>query len=251
MMRKVFALLLCVAMPLPAIAHTHVIAELGTAPLVGRVASTAELQTDVKRQRAIFASAGRGLGLTASQFAQFEERIANRQLTYVTIPRHLDAMSWRSAGRVHVLHDVVVPAGTKGWEVDLLDGGQILALFVPNRCGNLSLLRRPAPVLARAPAPAPAVHAAPPPQVAATQDLLGPAPAPATPAPYASAAMSTGTAPAHRFRAWPLLLLVPLIALMSSHGGHSGPVNVTPLSPLPPPAAPAPPPAGCPTPAPH
>lgn len=251
MIRKLLALLLCAAIPVPAIAQTHVIAELGTAPLVGQVASTEQLQADVSTQRELFAAAGRGLGLTPAEFARFQERIARRQLSYVTIPRRLDAMSWRSGDRVHVLHDVLIPANTRGWEVDLLEHGQILALFIPNKCGNLSLLRRPAPALARAAAPAPPV------QVAAAE-TAAPAPSPtpvetpapvSTPAPYASVASSTG--PAHHLRLWPLLLLLPVVAMLTSHGSSSAPVNLTPQIPLVP-AAPTPPPViGCPTPAPH
>lgn len=251
MMRKLLALLLCTALPLPALAQTHVIAELGTAPLIGRVASTQQLQNDVSRQRDIFEAAGLQLGLTPAEFAQFQRQIAQRRLTYVVIPRRLDAMSWRSGGRVHVLHDVLIPANTMGWEVDLREHDRILALFIPNKCGNLSLLRKPAPLLAHAAppvvkdvafvaTPSPAPTLAPTPAPAAT-----PAVAP-TPAPYTSLAMSTSNAPSHHFRAWPLLLL-PLIAMLVTHG-HSGPA--APMVPALP-AAPTPPPVGCPTPAPH
>ena len=255
MMRKLLALLLCTALPLPALAQTHVIAELGTAPLIGQVASTQQLQNDVSKQRDIFEAAGLQLGLTPAEFTQFEGQIARRRLTYVVIPRRLDAMSWRSGGRVHVLHDVLIPANTMGWEVDLREHDRILALFIPNKCGNLSLLRKPAPLLAAAPmvkdfaiapAPSPVPTLAPTPAPAAT-----PVPTPAvapTPAPYTSLAMSTSNAPpSHHFRAWPLLLL-PLIAMLVSHG-HSAPF-APPMAPALP-AAPTPPPAGCPTPAPH
>lgn len=244
MKRRLLALLLCTALPLPAVAQTHVIAELGTAPLIGRVASTKQLQNDVRKQHAVFEAAGEGLGLTPAEFTQFEQRIAQRQLTYVVIPRHLDAMSWRSAGRVHVLHDVVIPAQTMGWEVDLREGDRILALFIPNKCGNLSLLRKPAPRLARV-APAHIAVATPSPTPSAAPVVVPPpTPAPApTPAPYTKLSMSTGSAPTHHFRAWPLLLL-PIIALFASHG-HSGPVHAAPL-----PVVAAPPVTTCPTPAP-
>ncbi|HKU66228.1 MAG TPA: hypothetical protein VJP85_00475 [Candidatus Baltobacteraceae bacterium] len=250
MARKLLTLLLCIALPLPALAQPHVIAQLGTAPLIGQVASTQQLQGDVSKQREIFAAAGRQLGLTSAEFDQFSRRIARRQLTYVVIPRHLDAMSWRSGERVHVLHDVVIPAHTMGWEVDLAEKGQTVALFIPNKCGNLSLLRRPAPLVARvdavqtvAPSPSPS----PAPTVAPTQ-APAPTPAPATPAPYTSAAMSTG--PAHHFRIWPLLLL-PIVGLIVSHGHSGPPIGTTPLVPSIPPAAPTPAPvAGC-SPTPH
>lgn len=254
MLRRLLALVLCTALPLPALAQTHVIAELGTAPLIGQVASTQQLQNDVREQRAVFAEAGLGLGLTPAEFAQFQQRIQNRQLAYVTIPRHLDAMSWRSGGRIHVLHNVVIPARTRGWEVDVVEHGQILALFIPNKCGNLSLIRKPAPALAQAKTPPPQVAAAeltpaPSPTPAPTvAPAATPAPAAATPAPYQSVAATTG--PTHHVRAWPLLLLIPIVAALASHGGGT---SVPPVTSSPVIAAPPPPPGPvvCPSPTPH
>lgn len=245
MSRRLAALVLCMALPLPAIAHTHVVAELGTAPLVGQVASTAQLQGDVNKQRAIFEAAAQGLGLTSSEFAQFSQRIAQRRLSYVVIPRHLDAMSWRSGGRVHVLRDVLIPASTMGWEIDLAEQGEIVALFIPNKCGNLSVVRKPIPLIASAAVPVdkPVVEAI------SVAPALPAAPSPATPAPYASLAMSSPSAPAHHFRVWPLLV-IPFVALLVSHG-HSGTIG-TGAPPVPAlPAAPTPPPAGCASPTPH
>ena len=116
-------------LPMPVFAQPHSIAQLGTAPLVGEIASTAQLQTDVSRDRALFDTAGTRLGLTPAEFAQFAQRIASRQVTYVTIPRRLDAMSWSQSGRVYVLRDVVIPANTMGWEVDLRESHDVVALF--------------------------------------------------------------------------------------------------------------------------
>lgn len=251
------ALLLAAAMPLPALAQPHVIAQLGTAPLIGQISSTPELQTDVTRQSRLFQTAGTKLGLTPAEYAQFESRISSRQLAYVTIPRHLDAMSWSSGGRVYVLHDVVIPAKTKGWEIDLQEGHQIVALFIPARCGNLSVLRKPMPAIAKAaPAPRVAVEAAatappqseqtPAPEAMPAAVALPAAPA-ATPAPYQAAAVAT---PTHHARLWPLALLIPVIALLVSHHGGNAvpPIGTTTLTA--PPSAPTPPPASCPTPAP-
>lgn len=255
--RIITALLLTLAIPMPALAQPHVIAELGTAPLIGQISSTSQLQADVTQQRRLFERAGTKLGLTPDEYAQFSARISSRRLAYVTIPRRLDAMTWSSGGRVYVLHDVVIPAHTKGWEIDLQEQHQIVALFIPARCGNLSVLRKPMPALAQAaPAKRVAVEAAatappqpeqtPAPAVMPAAVALPAAPA-ATPAPYT--AVATATPATHHVRLWPLLL-IPIIALIAgSHGGSSiPPVGTTTLTN--PPGAATPPPASCPTPAP-
>lgn len=257
-LRKLLTLLLTLAVPTPAFAQSHVIAQLGTAPLVGEIASTAQLQSDVARNRRLFESAGGKLGLTPAEYAQFETRIASRQLAYVTLPRHLDAMSWSSRGNVYVLHDVVIPADTKGWEIDLKEGRSIVALFIPARCGNLSIVRKALPAIAQAPARPVKVEAAatqpPAPSTAPAAPVVAMPDTPAaTPAPYQSVATSTG--PAHHLRWWPLLL-IPIAALFFHGGGSSSPLSspafvTTPAAPVVPVvAAPTPQPAvGC-TPAP-
>lgn len=264
--RTLVSLVLIGAMPIQAIAGPHAIAELGTAPLIGQIASTAQLQADVSRQRALFAAAGSKLGLTPREYAQFASRIGSRQLAYVIIPRHLDAMSWSSGGNVYVLHDVIIPANTHGWEIDLQESGQEVALFVPARCGNLSILRRSIPRLASAgkphlrrtlpvamkreapqvapPAPATASAAAPP--VAFAMPAASPTPAPL----YEALAPSRPAAApvTHRPRLWPLLALIPIAFFLGGHGSSSpsfAPPGIA-GGPIPGPS-PVP---GCPTPAP-
>lgn len=251
MKRKILALILSMALPLPAAAQTHVIAQLGTAPLIGQVASTGQLQHDMRAQRELFETAASQLGLTPMEFLSLEGRIDRGAVTYVTIPRHLDAMSWRTGDRVHVLHDVVIPANTMGWEVDLAESQSVLALFIPNKCGNLSLLRKPVVHVARAvkvlpatiavatPAPAPASTPLPPPAPVVV------AAAPPMQVPLSNYAASTGPVPSHHFRAWPLLLL-PIVAMFVAHG-HSGPSAFAPPVTS---AGSGPPAAGCPTPKP-
>ena len=249
-LRSLLASLLAIALPLPVAAQPHVIAQLGTAPLIGQISSTPQLRSDVSRESRLFETAGTKLGLSQKEYAQFASRIAGGRLTYVTVPRHLDAMSWSSGGNVYVLHDVIVPAGTKGWEVDLQESDETVALFVPARCGNLSVVRRPRPHLARVsavravaavPTPTPAPTAAP---VAVAPAFVAPeAPAP-TPPPYESVAQST---PTHHFRWWPLLLVPIAAMLVSGHGGSPSMPGITASAvPPPPPAAPTPAPlVGC------
>ncbi|HET7814373.1 MAG TPA: hypothetical protein VFL13_08350 [Candidatus Baltobacteraceae bacterium] len=256
LVRTLCALVLTLAIPLPAIAQTHVIAELGTAPLIGQISSTGELQTDFSREQALFRSAGSKLGLTPKEYAAFGQRLSAHRLAYVVIPRHLDAMSWSSGGQVYILHDVQIPANTHGWEIDLDEPGSQVALFIPARCGNLSIVRRSAAHLARtavrvkaksvavsaanvqsaAAAPAPAAPAQP--AVYVTQQ---PAPAPSA-APYQSVAAATPAV--HRPRLWPLLL-IPLIGfLSSSHSGAPVMVAAPAVAGAPAPGS-TPPPASC------
>lgn len=243
MLKRLLALVLCTAMPLPALAQPHVVAELGTAPLIGQVASTSQLQQDVRDQSALFAAAGSDLGLSPHEYAAFQQRIATGQLTYVTIPRHLDAMSWRAGTQVRVLHDVIIPANTKGWEVDLTEPGQTVALFIPNKCGNLSLVRRPAPLVA-------GVTYVEKPLTPVVAEIAQAPVAVATPLPYANLGIAAPPAAKHHVSAWPLLLLLPVAAMLISHGS-SPPVSSSPILPAAPAPGPTPPPAGCPTPAPH
>lgn len=255
-LRAIVAMVVCVSLPIAGVAAPHAIAQLGSAPLIGQITSTPQLQTNVSVNDRIFASAASKIGLTPREYAMFATRVQSRQLAYVTIPRHLDAMAWSSGGRVYAVHDVVIPAGTHGWEVDLVERHSLVAVFVPQRCGNLSVVRRPLPALARAGtapahATAPAHVTAPAVRVAAEQTgppapttITAPAkPAPAgapgaaaataspgpaismpqpaaTAPPFQGVAASTGP-PSHRSRWWPLLL-VPVVAFFGSHGGgHS------------------------------
>ena len=142
------ALTLIAALAAPAAARTR-IAELGTAPLLGMQTSTTQLKSTVSAKTALLAQAGSKLGLSPAEFRAFRQAVADGKLTWVTVPRKLDAMTWSSGGRVYVLKDVTIPAGTTGWEVDLPGNGASLALFMPARCGNLSIVRRPLPVIAR------------------------------------------------------------------------------------------------------
>lgn len=263
--RSLLSAVTALAIPAPAFAEPHVIAQLGNAPLIGQISSTPQLQADVTKQSELFRTAGSKLGLTPQEYSQVAARIQSRQLSYVTLPRHLDAMSWSSGGRVYVLKDVIIPAGTNGWEIDLPEASQQIAVFIPARCGNLSLVRRPLRRIARV---APAKSAPPSkPRVlaASTAPPAPPAAAPAPPAPAENGSPAVYVAPAaqpaaasplattaapvtHSTKLWPLLLL-PLIGFaVSHHGGGSTPTYLSP--PLTVPGAPPPVP-GCPPPVPH
>jgi hypothetical protein len=221
---------LCAA---PALAKPTVIAELGTAPLLGTSRSTTEMRQLVAHNEGIMSAAAVRLGLTPGEYAQFHAAIDQSHVAWVTVPRHLDAMTWQAGGHVYALHNVIIPKHTNGWEVDVPAAhGAVLALYMPAKCGNLSLVRRPARAIARRVAPP--VHvalvapppAAPPVQVAYVpppppDDVAAPVAAPATEFPPAPAAASK---PRFLFLA-PLLFGIAALAA----GSGSGPIAAPPV----------------------
>jgi hypothetical protein len=218
-----------------ALAAPHVIARLGTAPLVAGISSTTELQRDIALHKRLYSDAAAKIGLSPAEYARFILAVRTRHVTYGTIPRHLDAMTGMSGGTVSVVRDVIVPKDTRGWEVDVVESHHVLAIVVPAACGNISLVRKSLPVLARSKPhvrrhidAASAIRiAALMPSVVRPSATPVPSPAPsATPAPYEAAAATTG--PPHHFGLWPLLVL-PIAATFFMHSGHGGAIGVPPL----------------------
>lgn len=151
---------------LPAVAQPIEIATLGRAPVMGQSTNAAELQYNFKHNEGMMRQAADQIGLTREQYEQFRLALEVGKPNWVTVPRHLDAMTWASAGRVHVLHDVIIPAGMKGIEYDFTAGDKRVALFLPAKCGNLSVIRRNVPHVAAVrnfPVPHVAAVTAPPP----------------------------------------------------------------------------------------
>jgi hypothetical protein len=209
----------------PVLASTTVISSLGEAPLLGELRSTQDLTQQVFKQTPRLNKAARQLGLTPDQFDEFTTDIAtDENVRWVTVPRHLDGMSWESAGRVHVIRDVMIPANTHGWAVYLKTG---VTVYVPAKCGNLSVLHTPVRHVAAvkaASAPAPVVEAPAAPAEAPPPVAVAPAPAEfPTPTPLAAIPPPP---PVHH-SLLPLLgglLLLPLIVLAGGgpHGGTTG-----------------------------
>jgi hypothetical protein len=235
--RSLFVLAFTVLCAAPALAKPTVIAELGTAPLLGTSRSTAEMRALIARNEGLMSAAAVRLGLTTGEYAQFNAAIADSHVAWVTVPRHLDAMTWQADGHVYAIHNVIIPKHTNGWEVDVAAHGAVLALYMPAKCGNLSLVRRPARVLARRtvkPVPIAAV-AAPAAPVAPVETAYVPPAPPPDDAPVPVAAPATEFPPAAVSAGKPkLLFLAPLLFGLAalSGGSGSGPI--------------AAPPAGCP-----
>ena len=232
---------------LPALAQPIEIATLGRAPLMGQSTSAAELKTNFTKNEALMRQAGMDLGLTNEQYEQFRLALEVGKPNWVTVPRHLDAMTWASGGRVHVLRDVIIPANQKGVEVDLHANDKIIALFLPAKCGNLSVIRRNVPRVAAVrnfPVPHVAAVAAPPPETAVAVQQ---------PPPEVAAVAPPIAIPPAAHRGIGLLPLAALLPFVFHNGSSSSvvPGIITPgsgtvVGPPPPHVCTCPPPPPCP-----
>ena len=214
----------------PVLAKPTIIAELGSAPLLGSSDSTAKMRERVAGNARFVRQAARKLGLSSADYAEFSSAIADSRVAWVTVPRHLDAMSWRSGETVYVLRDVVIPAKTHGWEVDLHSGDQKIAVYMPAACGNVSVVRTAWPALAMHKPPVlpvvfasgPAVAVAEPdPPIVVPDDTVVAAPV---------AVASTEFPPAAVVHHSVIPFLAPLLLGIAalSGGSGSGPIAVLP-----------------------
>jgi hypothetical protein len=237
-MTRTAAVALLVTMTgLPALAQPIEIATLGRAPLMGQSTNAAELKTNFTKNEGLMRQAGMDLGLTTEQYEQFRLALEVGKPNWVTVPRHLDAMTWASGGQVHVLHDVIIPANQKGVEVDLHAGDKIIALFLPAKCGNLSVIRRNVPHVAAVrnfPVPHVAAVAVPQPcgpgMIGSTYpDCSTPAVAEQPPPVVAAQAppIAIPAAVHHGFSLLPLAAVLPFL-IHSSGGGGSTPGTFIP-----------------------
>ena len=209
---------------MPAAYAQTVVHKIGISPLLGTTSSTAEIREKIAENPALVRSAAYKVGLTPSEYQRFLKKFNNEKPGWVTIPRHLDAMSWASDGEAHAIYDVIIPAGTNGWEVDLFEPHQIVKVYIPMICGNISVVRQHrAPVaVVRPPLPPPFVAAAPP--VIATPV---PAPVPLVAA-EAPAQEIPPVAPAvvhHPHLLFPILAGVAVAALIIGGNHHHGGSN--------------------------
>lgn len=204
-------------------AHTEV-HEMGVAPLLGVTSSTPELREKFAEHPEIVREAAKKIGLSSAEYHAFLEKFNNEKPYWGQVPRHLDAMSWAAGGQVYAIHDVTIPAGVNGWEVDLRERHQIVAIYIPMICANLSVVRRPIhEVSARPPLPAPFVPPAP----------AAPAPVPLVAAEVPPAQAIPPVAPQaiahHPHLFWPILAAaVAGVIIASDHHGSSS----TPPAPV-------------------
>lgn len=154
-----------------------VLSVLGRAPVLGQLRSTAELREKMRSDSAVFLQAAALIGLTNVQTDRLMHDIDAGNLRYVVIPRHLERTTWAADGQAHVLNNVIIPANTHGWEIDLRDGRTVSEVFIPAACGNLSIDHRRLPPPHRNPVPTP------PPATPSPLPIVTPQPLPPVPPP--------------------------------------------------------------------
>jgi hypothetical protein len=238
---------------MPAAFASTTVHQLGLAPLLGVSSTTAEVREKVRTHPRLMRRAAEAIGLSPREYAAFYRKFMNQRPGWVTIPRHLDAMSWSAEGVVHSEYDIIIPQGVNGWEVDLYEKHQIAHIYLPMICGNLSVVRTPRKEVAVLPPPPPLplrrVFAPVPPPV---QPVV-PAPVPLTALSQEIPPVSSPVVHHHPRLFWPIFGTVVLAAVLLTHSHHGNTPNsvVTPhpIQP-PPPDQPPSPPCGCDTPPP-
>jgi hypothetical protein len=247
-LRPAIAAVVVMMTGLPALAQPIEISSLGHAPVMSTSTSLSELRSNFQKNEPMMRQAAQKLGLTTEQYETFKLQVAVAKARWVTVPRHLEAMTWGADGTVHVLRDVIIPPGMKGIEVDMPDGNTTLAMYLPAKCGNLSYVHIKPPVVAYPSSPHYVAHAQSfpqpqPQQVASVVTGTVPvAPLAVPPPPIVAAA-------AHHFSLLPLAALLPFV-IHSSTAVIPAPPGVTsvtgPTAPTFPHTCGCPPPPPCP-----
>lgn len=215
------AVALAGAMTATAFAQPRVISNLSDGALMGELQSTAQLQNEFSNNAPLLADATVRLGLTQEEFTAVRRAVINGGARYVELPRHLDGMSGSRNRHAFAVRDVVIPARVYGWEVDLQKPTEVVRVFIPNKCGNISYLRVPKRQAIAAVAPYHEVAASTPAPIAteAPLPLETPAPAP-TPAAVAFVPVApVAVAAAHHLAIIPWLLGLGVAAVITHHGG--------------------------------
>ncbi|BDE04949.1 hypothetical protein WPS_02250 [Vulcanimicrobium alpinum] len=174
-----------------------------------------------------YRDAGHQIGLNDAEFNEFEGRVFDGKVTRTHLPLALDAMAGQHRGRVYAIKSVQVRPGEWSYLIALSDGKRV---YVPVKCGNLSLVRRPAPAVV---AHVPAHHRTPQfhPRVAAAHVVAPPAPKPPQAAPPAASAPVAFLPPVETAVAAPVApvaaaaghhsLFVPFFAWLAGSIGHT------------------------------
>jgi hypothetical protein len=184
--------------------------------------SAEEVWNAMRQNPKVFRAAAQRVGLTDAQYREFGNALLDGKAVYVKLPRRMDAMSGERNGSVYAVKNAVMTSSVMGWEATLADGTQV---YVPQVCGNISVLRQPriahaqvhhfVPSVATVPRPPDTPVALTPPEAAV------PVAAPAV------ASEAVVPAASHGVGAWPLLIPAAIGGIWAgvSHGSAPPPCS--------------------------
>jgi putative component of toxin-antitoxin plasmid stabilization module len=104
-------------------------------------ASAEEVWNATREHPKLFSDAADRIGLTPDEYREFRSNLLDGKAVYVKLPRRLDAMSGARHGSVYAVKNAVMNQPIMGWRVGLADGNVV---YVPQICGNISLLKHAA-----------------------------------------------------------------------------------------------------------
>jgi hypothetical protein len=103
--------------------------------------SAEEVWMATREHPKLFSDAANRIGLTPAEYREFRTRLLDGQAVYLQLPRRVDAMSGARHGNAYAVRNAVMLQPIMGWRVALGDGNVV---YVPQICGNISLLRHAA-----------------------------------------------------------------------------------------------------------
>jgi hypothetical protein len=103
--------------------------------------SAEEVWMATREHPKLFSDAANRIGLTPAEYREFRTRLLDGQAVYLQLPRRVDAMSGARRGTAYAVKNAVMLQPIMGWRVALADGNVV---YVPQICGNISLLRHAA-----------------------------------------------------------------------------------------------------------
>ena len=104
-------------------------------------ASAEEVWNATRVHAKLFSDAAARIGLTPSEYKEFRANLLDGKAVFVKLPRRVDAMSGDRHGSVYAVKNAVMNQQVMGWQVALSDGNVV---YVPQICGNISLLKHAA-----------------------------------------------------------------------------------------------------------
>lgn len=180
----------------------------------------------------LYNDAAKRIGLSAKEYDEFRGALLDGKAVYVKLPRRVDEMAGARRGHVYAIRNAVMTSSVMGWRVSLADGAIV---YVPQICGNLSLLR-PA-VVAKLPAKHvpkhatfhPAIAHVPKEQVVTFAPPAGEVPVQVPVVPQAAPAVAVAV-PAAGHGGSAFFFLIPALIGGVIGGSHSSPTKAPPCS---------------------